>query len=166
MNNLQIRRGTSRDLVLLERMLFEAFFWQPDQERPDAAEFLQQPQISRLLQDWGRPGDAAVVAQVDGREVGAAWCRLWTDSDHSYGFVNAQTPELGIALEHDFRGQGIGRMLLRSLSSHTRKEGFSALSLSVAPDNFARRLYESEGFVKVGESGTSWTLVRTFERES
>ena len=31
-------------------------------------------------------------------------------------------------------------------------------TLSVSPSNFARSFYESEGFHKVGESGTSWTL--------
>ena len=41
----------------------------------------------------------------------------------------------------------------------TTELGYPALSLSVAPANAARRLYESEGFRKVGEAGTSWTLL-------
>ncbi|MBM2846984.1 MAG: family N-acetyltransferase [Bacteroidetes bacterium] len=49
-------------------------------------------------------------------------------------------------------------MLLRSLMNIARANHVKAISLSVDPNNIARRLYESEGFVKVGESGTSWTL--------
>jgi ribosomal protein S18 acetylase RimI-like enzyme len=58
-----------------------------------------------------------------------------------------------------FRRQGIARSLLRALLERAQLRGYPALSLSVAPDNPARRLYESEGFVKVGEMGTSWTLL-------
>jgi ribosomal protein S18 acetylase RimI-like enzyme len=47
---------------------------------------------------------------------------------------------------------------MRALIAAARHDGFAALSLSVSPQNPARTLYESLGFVKVGESGTSWTL--------
>ena len=56
-----------------------------------------------------------------------------------------------------YRSQGIGRKLLRKLIDLARGDGFTGLSLSLDPANFARKLYESEGFVKVGKSGTSWT---------
>jgi hypothetical protein len=47
----------------------------------------------------------------------------------------------------------------RSLVQIARDDGYPALSLSVSPLNHARLLYASEGFRKVGESGTSWTLL-------
>jgi len=49
--------------------------------------------------------------------------------------------------------------LLDALVETARADGFPALSLSVSPLNFARQLYESVGFRKVGEYGTSWTLL-------
>ena len=56
------------------------------------------------------------------------------------------------------RRNGIGRALLRDLIAMARADRFPALSLSVSPFNPVRRLYESVGFHKVGESGTSWTF--------
>ena len=50
------------------------------------------------------------------------------------------------------------------LIAAAREEEIRALSLSVDPANFAHQLYESEGFVKVGESGTSWTMKLTTQK--
>ena len=48
---------------------------------------------------------------------------------------------------------------MRALLEAARDDGVRTLSLSVDPSHFARRLYESEGFVKVGEASTSWTFL-------
>ncbi|HIF94196.1 MAG TPA: hypothetical protein EYQ60_13910 [Myxococcales bacterium] len=53
----------------------------------------------------------------------------------------------------------MGRALLSSLISKAESAQVPALSLSVSPANFALALYESAGFRKVGESGTSATLL-------
>ena len=65
---------------------------------------------------------------------------------------------MGIVRDH--RSSGIGRTLLRAIMETARSNQVECLSLSVDPGNYARHLYESEGFVKVGESGTSWTMLR------
>ena len=108
-----LRIGERKDLNFTQEMLFEAFFWNPIVERPNYKEFFKLPEINKLLVDWGRLGDRLIIAENEHEYIGAAWYRLWTKKDHSYGFVD--------------------------------------------PNNFARYLYESEGFKKVGESGTSWT---------
>ncbi|MGF1518719.1 MAG: GNAT family N-acetyltransferase [Nodosilinea sp.] len=154
-----IRLGSPADLPVIEAMLFEAFFWSPTYERPAFEEFRQHPEFQKLVANWGRPGDRAVIAERDSQPVGAVWYRFWTEACHSYGFVNAATPEVGIGVQADYRGCGVGRALLRHLITEARQSGVLALSLSVDPENVARRLYESERFVKVGESGTSWTMV-------
>jgi GNAT superfamily N-acetyltransferase len=153
------RLGTPADLPVIEAMLFEAFFWSLTYERPAFEEFRQHPEFQKLVANWGRPGDQAVIADWQGRPVGAAWYRFWSQACHSYGFVNDETPEVGIGVQTDYRGRGIGRALLHHLITEARRSGVVALSLSVDPKNVARQLYESEGFVKVGESGTSWTLI-------
>jgi ribosomal protein S18 acetylase RimI-like enzyme len=152
-----VRPGKATDLGFLEEMLFEAFFWNVV-ERPSMAAFREDPEFMKLLAGWGRPGDRAVIAEEQEQPIGAAWFRLWTPELHSYGFVDAQTPELGIAVAPAYRGKAIGRALLEALITTARADGFPALSLSVSPFNPARHLYESLGFRKVGESGTSWTL--------
>jgi ribosomal protein S18 acetylase RimI-like enzyme len=140
-------------------MLFEAFFWDPAGERPSLAAFREDPEFTKLLTGWGRRGDHAVIAEEDHEPLGAAWFRLWTPELHSYGFVDAETPELAVAVTPANRSRKIGRLLLEALIATARKEGFAALSLSVRPLNRARLLYESVGFERVGESGTSWTLL-------
>src|SRR5262245_59947122 len=140
-------------------MLFEALFWDTAAARPSVAEFRRHPEFMKLLAGWGRPGDRGLVAERQRTRIGAAWFRLWTPELHSYGFVDARTPELGIAVAANQRSRGVGRVLLRDLIQIARADGHPALSLSVSPSNYALALYESEGFLKVGESGTSWTLL-------
>src|SRR5437870_5953760 len=139
-------------------MLFEAFFWNATAVRPAFSAFRQHPEFTKLLSGWGRRGDWGAIAEDGGRQLGAAWFRLWTPELHSYGFVDSTTPELGLAVSPTHRRQGIGRALLNALIGRARLEEFPALSLSVDPSNPSRSLYESSGFQRVGESGTSWTL--------
>lgn len=154
-----LRPGTARDLPLLEAMLGEAFLWNVS-DRPTLAELRLRPEFALLFAGWGREGDEALIAECAGVGAGAIWFRLWSAAQHSYGFVNERTPELGLGVAQPFRRQGIARALLRAAIELAARRGYPALSLSVAPENPARRLYESEGFAKVGEEGTSWTLLR------
>ena len=86
---MRIRQGTKKDLPFLKEMLFEAFFWNPDLERLDYQEFLQNTEFIKLLSKWGRPGDRAVIAEENEKPIGAAWFRFWTEENHSYGFVDS-----------------------------------------------------------------------------
>ena len=56
--------------------------------------------------------------------------------------------------------EGIGRRLLVDLIEASVAQGYPAMSLSVAGDNPARGLYESNGFVPVEKHGSSWTMIR------
>lgn len=161
---MTIREATVLELPYLEEMLYEAFFWSGEAGRLPLVEARRRPEFAGLLADWGRAGDIALVAEAAGVLAGAVWCRLWTTEEHSYGFVDDETPELGLGVAKPFRGQGVGRSLLRSLCARAAEAPYPALSLSVAPANPARRLYESEGFRKVGEAGTSWTMLRALSR--
>jgi ribosomal protein S18 acetylase RimI-like enzyme len=79
--------------------------------------------------------------------------------NHSFGFVDEDTPELAIAVKKEFRGRGIGTSLMNHLMQHAKNKGIRRISLSVDPENHARNLYEELGFEKVGQSGTSWTML-------
>lgn len=85
-------------------MLFEAAYRRPDTPQPSLREGLANPAIDKLLDGWGRAGDLAVIAH---RKVnvpfGAAWLRFWTESNHSYGFINESIPELGIGVAPEHR---------------------------------------------------------------
>lgn len=156
---MNIRICTTADLDFLQMMLFEACFWDPAADRSQPAEFMQLPVIKKILHGWGRQADFGLIAETDNVPIGAAWYRLWTKQDHSFGFVDENTPELGIALLPAYRSKGFGRALLSELIDFARRQNYPALSLSVDPENFARKLYESLGFVPVGKSGTSVTYL-------
>jgi ribosomal protein S18 acetylase RimI-like enzyme len=156
----RVRAGGARDLPLLREMLVEAAYWRAEAPRPPAAEALARPELAKLLAGWGRAGDAAVVAECEERgPLGAAWYRLWSDDDHSYGFVDARTPELAIGVRATARGQGVGAALLGALVETARRGRLARISLSVEPDNPALRLYRRFGFRRVGRVGGAWTLL-------
>src|SRR5438552_611643 len=83
----EIRSVKAADMAFLEAMLFEAFFWDATVERPAFSEFRRRPEFTRILSGWGRHGDRCVIAEDSGRQLGAAWFRLWTAEHHSFGFV-------------------------------------------------------------------------------
>lgn len=147
-------------------MLYEAVNWRDDgaEERPSLEETLARPELRRYVEDWGRVGDVAIVAldRLD-EPVGAAWYRLYAD-EPAYGFVAPEVPELSIAVYPECRGRHVGGLLLGSLVSRARADGYRAISLSVAVANPARRLYVRHGFEEVprpddAEPGDSITLV-------
>ena len=140
-------------------MLGEAAVWRPDKPTPTADQVLADPRYSMYLAGWPRPGDYGLIAEQDA-PVGAAWYRTYTEASHGHGFVTEAIPELSIAVTASRRREGIGRRLLVDLSNASDRQGYAALSLSVAEANPARRLYESVGFVPVDTPGSSWTMVR------
>jgi GNAT superfamily N-acetyltransferase len=82
--------------------------------------------------------------------LGAAWWRFFTADDAGYGFVDACIPELSVAVVKPARRRGIGQQLVGALVEHATGRALPALSLSVAPDNPAVRLYKRVGFEEVG----------------
>src|SRR5262245_22899466 len=127
---VQLRPGSTTDLDFLEEMLFEAFFWDTSVKRPLFASFRGAPEYSKLLAGWERQGDRAIIAEESGARIGAAWFRLWTPELHSYGFVDAVTPEVAMAVRQDCRSKGVGRRLLAALVETARAVGVPALGLS------------------------------------
>jgi GNAT superfamily N-acetyltransferase len=145
---LRVRELRAGDLPFLREMLYAALAWRPGVELPPPDLVLAHPQVVIFHEGWGREGDAGVVAEEDGRPVGAAWWRLFTDEEHGEGFVDAETPELAVAVVEDNRGRGIGRTLMEALHEDGRRLGLRQVSLSVDADNPAKRLYASLGYVE------------------
>ncbi|KMK76944.1 hypothetical protein AB990_07960 [Alkalihalobacillus pseudalcaliphilus] len=133
-------------------------------EKPSKEELLSRPELQKYMHNWGRRGDVALVAEHNDKKVGAAWFRLFGDSEKGYGFVAETIPEISIAITENYRGKGIGRNLMTQLIYKAKSEGFSALSLSVSRLNqTAVSLYNQLGFEKVAEDSTSDTMLLVFE---
>jgi ribosomal protein S18 acetylase RimI-like enzyme len=126
-------------------MLRHAYYWRwGDPELADLP-------VTRYVEGWGRPGDRVLIVIEGFQPVGAAWYRLFTEAQPGYGFVDEQTPELTIAVVPSRRGRGYGDELLTALLAQAPEDGFTAVSLSVEPDNPALALYERHGFRRTGE---------------
>lgn len=134
------------DVELVKWTLYEAVSWSPERELAPYDVLIDHPQLARYHRDWGRAGDVGVVAELDDVVVGVSFCRLFTDEDHGYGYVDEHTPELGVAVVEAQRGNGIGGQLLERLADRAREMAFARLSLSVDADNPARRLYQRLGY--------------------
>jgi GNAT superfamily N-acetyltransferase len=144
-----LRPLTAADVPVLWTALYHAVHVPPGAPPPPSG-VVRLPELARYVDGWaGRAGDLGVVAEAAGGPVGAAWLRLWTGADRGYGFVNADTPELTMAVLPGHRGRGVGTALLRRLLAEAAGR-FGAVSLSVARTNPVRRLYEREGFEPVG----------------
>ena len=153
-----MRPAGREDVPFLREMLYEAAFWRSGDARPPLDEALATPALARYLHGFGRAGDTGVIAYDGDRPVGAAWFRRFSPREPGYGFVDGATPELSIAVVADLRGTGVGRQLLEGLLGRARQQGLPGLSLSVANDNPARRLYERLGFEVVEQHEGSTTM--------
>jgi GNAT superfamily N-acetyltransferase len=130
-----LRAADQQDTRFLRDMLRHAYHWRMGD--PDLPVF-------RYVQNWGRPGDAGVVASSGPNAVGAAWYRLFPASAPGFGFVDEQTPELTIAVVPSQRGLGTGGDLLEALLDRARAEGYSQVSLSAELGQTG--FYEKHGF--------------------
>jgi ribosomal protein S18 acetylase RimI-like enzyme len=158
-NDVRVRPASAEDFTFLATMLGEAAVWRPDKPTPTAGQVLGDQRYALYLAGWPRQGDYGLVAEQQG-PVGAAWYRTFTEASHGHGFVAEDVPELAIAVIASRRHEGIGRRLLVDLIEASIAQEYPAISLSVARDNPARRLYESSGFVPVAKRGSSWTMIR------
>ena len=137
------------DVRFLRDMLRHAYHWRiaEDEERP----------VYRYVQNWGRRGDAGVVAMEGPHAYGAAWYRLFTPNEPGFGFVDEQTPEVTIAVVPSRRGKGAGKELLNALLDRARAEGYPAVSLSA--DRGQTAYYERFGFQTVHEGEHAVTML-------
>lgn len=133
-------------------MLILAATWRHEQPPTADDALLADPLLARYVRGWGRPDDVGVIAEGDdGQAVGAVWYRCFSADEPAFGFVYPTTPELSIAVEPGERGAGIGGALLGRIIDEARLRGVHQLSLSVEPDNSARRLYTRFGFVPTSD---------------
>lgn len=150
-----IRPLRSDERWLLTEFLYEAV-WVPDGAPPVPRTVLQEPALRRYVEDFGRAADDRCLAAVcDGRVAGAVWVRRM----HGFGHVDDATPELAVALYPEYRGRGVGTLLLRAMLDLLRAEGCTRVSLSVQRENRAAAWYLREGFELLAERDGELVMV-------
>lgn len=90
--------------------------------------------------------DAIQFVALDGARVVG-----WADVITPWQPALAHTGTLGIGVLPEYRGQGIGRRLLRAVAAKARAKGITRIELEARDDNErAVRVYERAGFVREG----------------
>lgn len=158
--DVALRRAAADDLDHIRWALYTALAWNPDRELPPPEVTLEHPRAAIFHRDWGRIGDAGLIATAGTDVVGVAYYRLFNDEEHGSGYIDSETPELVVAVRDDHRGLGLGARLLNELARTARESGFTRLSLDVLPENPARRLYERLGYreLSANEDGVLMVL--------
>lgn len=169
MTNFTITPLTSADESFLAEMMYQAIFVPTGAEAPSRS-VVEEPALRKYFADFGaQPGDIGYKA-VDphtGAPVGAAWLRLLQGDKKGYGYVDDETPELSIAVDLMYRGQGVGSQLLDELFAAAAQE-YAAITLSVWPENSAYRLYRRLGFVVVkdDEDDPAVTMIKYLNEDA
>jgi ribosomal protein S18 acetylase RimI-like enzyme len=151
-----IRKGSAADVPFMRSMLAHAYAWRVNAFEADIP-------LSRYVDNWGRPGDLALIAHETGNRVGAAWLRVFSPEEPGYGFVDDTTPELSIAVVPSRRRHGLGHELMDALVGAARAAGHEAVSLSVESDSPAVAFYERNGFERVREQEGGLVMLRLLQ---
>lgn len=148
------------DTPFLWEMLYESLFV-PEGREPFSKDIIKEPFLSKYVDGWGKEGDFGFIAITnEDRPIGSITARFFNENNKSYGYIDKDTPELGMAIISEFRGKGIGTALLDQLVEEAKKKGIEKLSLSVDPTNRAAlHLYQRFGFKEVGIVGTSINMI-------
>ena len=150
-----IRSLRKNETVLLKDFLYEAIFI-PQGVEPPEKDIVEKPELRVYTDDFGnRKGDNCLVADFDGKVVGAVWTRIMDD----YGHVDDDTPSCAISLYKEYRKQGIGSQLMVKMLELLKGQGYEQASLAVQKANYAVRMYENVGFTVVDENNEEYIMV-------
>ena len=152
---LTYRHLQPSETELLKTFIYEAIFI-PEGVEPPPFDIIFRPEIALYYEGFGNgSADNCIVAEVDGKVVGAVWTRIMND----YGHVDDQTPSFAISLLKDFRNQGIGTELMRRMLQLLKNQGYKQASLAVQKANYAVRMYKKVGFEIVDQNDEEFIMV-------
>lgn len=150
-----IRKIHENEYSLLDNFLYEAIFI-PDGIEPPPKAIITSPELQIYVSHFGNAkGDIGLIAEVDGKIIGAVWTRIMND----YGHLDNETPSLAISLYKEYRGFGIGTALMKEILTLLKKHGYKRVSLSVQNANYATKMYQKVGFEIVRENEEEYIMV-------
>ncbi|MCM1226243.1 MAG: GNAT family N-acetyltransferase [Clostridium sp.] len=153
-----IRQIKETEYILLDNFLYEAIFIPEGVDAPPKT-IINQPELQIYITDFGKQkGDYCLAAECEGKIIGAVWARIMND----YGHVDNETPSLAISLYPQYRNQGIGTALMKSMLDLLRSENFKQASLSVQKANYAVKMYRNVGFEIIDENEEEYIMICRF----
>jgi len=154
-----IREMDKHEIPLLEEFLYQAIFIPEGTERPGRG-ILKLPEIHVYIKDFGKETDHCLVAQLQDLIIGAVWTRQFPENEKGFGFVDTDTPEITMSVLQPYRKQGVGTLLLNAMLDRLAHKGCRQVSLSVDVLNYACKIYQKSGFITIGTSGESVTMIK------
>ncbi len=149
-----IREIQKQEYPLLDNFLYEAIFV-PEGVEPPPKTIITSPELQVYVERFGKSKDDwGLVAEVDGKIVGAVWVRIMND----YGHIDDETPSLAISLYKEYRGFGIGTAMMKEILALLKAHGYSRVSLSVQKANYAAMMYQKIGFEIVRENEEEYIM--------
>ncbi len=139
---MKIRNYQPRDFDFLKQMFSMVTY------ESRSLDSLQRPELNIYYQNFGQGvyDYGQVITVNTGKPIGMIWCRLIK----GYGYVQADFPELIMAIRPQFQHRGYGTQLLASFLNLANQHNFTGLSLCVTKANKAAvHLYENAGFERV-----------------
>lgn len=153
--NIHIREINSNEYKVLEDFLYEAIFIPEGVEAPPR-EIINAPELQVYVQDFGkREGDICFVAETEEKIVGAVWVHIMDD----YGHIEDGVPSFAISLYKEYRGRGIGTILMKRMLVELKERGYQKTSLAVQKENYAVKMYKNVGFEIVDENAEEYIMV-------
>ncbi len=150
-----IRELQKQEYPLLDNFLYEAIFI-PEGIAPPPKTIITAPELQIYIKRFGElKDDRGLVAEVDGKIVGAVWVRIMDD----YGHIDNETPSLAISLYKEYRGFGIGTAMMKKMLALLKSHGYKQVSLSVQKANYAAKLYLKVGFEIVKENEEDYIMI-------
>lgn len=115
---------------------------------PDESSFTVEQEAEFLQAKTDSTDEIEILAEIDGRVVGCAGIGRVGSNDKV-----KHRAEMGISVDKEFWGLGIGRALTEASIECAKEAGYTQLELEVVAQNErAIALYESEGFVEYGRN--------------
>lgn len=118
--------------------------------------------------DSAHRADCRLVAVTDNTVAG--WAALLPISGRS---VYSGVAEVSVYIHDEFRGLGIGNLLLEALVNESEKHGVWTLQAGIYPENVASlQIHKKNGFRivgarnRIGKMGETWRDVLLMERRS
>lgn len=149
-----IREIRKQEYPLLDYFLYEAIFVPEGIESPPKT-IIASPELQVYVARFGEAkDDHGLVAEVEGKIVGAVWVRIMND----YGHIDDKTPSLAISLDKEYRGLGIGTAMMKEILVLLETHGYRQVSLSVQKANYAAKMYQKVGFEILRENEEEYIM--------
>lgn len=155
-----IRKIRETEYPVLREFLYEAIFIPEGIPAPPKS-IIDLPELQVYIANFGNEdADICFLAEVDGKIVGAVWCRIMND----YGHIEDAVPSLAISLYKEYRGYGIGTALMKRILHELEQNNYERVSLSVQKNNYAFRMYKNIGFETIAENEEEYIMVYQIRR--